>query len=106
MGRHRRRITIRLDALPKPNGTFSNPEAIAQAALDSEMSITNRINDLVALADSEKDYATRNFLRWFVEEQVEEVATMRDLVQLIELAGSEHLLQVESRLRHQMITGA
>lgn len=92
---------VALDAVPKPQGDFSNPEAIAQAALDSELSISQRINDLVALADSEKDYATRQFLDWFVAEQVEEVSTMGDLLRLIQLAKG-NMLQVEARIRHEM----
>ena len=93
--------TVTLDALPKPNGTFSNPEAIAQAALDSEMSIANRINDLVGLADPEKDYATRRFLDWFIQEQVEEISSMGDLLRLIQMAKG-NMLQVEARIRHEM----
>ncbi|MCH7719846.1 MAG: ferritin [Planctomycetes bacterium] len=92
---------VALDAVPKPQGNFSNPEAIAQAALDSEVSISQRINELVALADSEKDYATRQFLDWFVSEQVEEVSTMGDLLRLIQLAKG-NMLQVEARIRHEM----
>ena len=93
---------VTLDVLPKPQGNFSNPEAIAQAALDSEVSITKQINELVALADSEKDYATRQFLDWFVAEQVEEISTMGDLVRLIRMAKG-NMLQVETRLRHEMV---
>lgn len=92
---------VALDAVPKPKGDFSNPEAIAQAALDSEVSITKRINELVALADSQKDYATRQFLDWFVAEQVEEISTMGDLVRLIQMAKG-NMLQVEARIRHEM----
>ncbi len=94
--------TVELGMLAAPAGDYQTVPAVAQAALDSELTITRQINDLVTLAEEEKDYATRNFLMWFVDEQVEEVASMRELVQLIELAGSDNLLQVEARLRHQM----
>lgn len=93
--------TVTLDAVAKPQGKYANPEAIAQAALDSEIHITKCIHDLVALANSENDYATRHFLDWFVEEQVEEIATMTDLLRLIQLADG-NMLQVETRIRHQM----
>ena len=63
------------------------------------------INDLVTLADSEKDYATRSFLNWFVDEQVEEVSSMTDLLNLVELADG-NMLQVEARVRHQMAAAA
>ena len=76
---------------------------ILQAALDSELSVTAQINRLVALSDSENDYATRSFLNWFVDEQVEEVSSMRDLVQLAEL--TQDMYHVEARVRHMMQTG-
>jgi len=93
---------VKLAALPAPKANYPSASAIVQAALDNEILITQQINALVALADKQNDYATRAFLNWFVEEQVEEVATMRDLQQLIALAGDDHMLQVESTLRHRM----
>ncbi len=93
--------TVTLEALPKPTGTFKSAEAIVQAALESEKNVTRMIHDLVALAQSEKDYATRSFLNWFVDEQVEEVSAMTDLLNLVHLAG-DNMLQVENRVRHEM----
>lgn len=94
--------TVLLDGVGKPQGEFKNVEAIVQAALESEQKVTKMIDDLVALAESENDYATRSFLNWFVDEQVEEVSSMTDLLQLVRLAGN-NLLQVEARVRHEMI---
>ncbi|RJP35647.1 MAG: ferritin [Phycisphaerales bacterium] len=95
--------TVELQAVDAASGDYPSALAIARAALDQEHDITRRINALVTLAESEKDYATRSFLAWFVDEQVEEVSSMTDLVQLLELAGDAHLLQAEARIRHQMI---
>ena len=96
---------VKLEAIPKPKSDYRSIKEIVQAALESEQRVTGMINDLVALADSDKDYATRSFLNWFVDEQVEEVSSMTDLLTLVELAG-ENVLQVESRLRHEMTTGS
>ncbi len=96
--------TVELAALDRAAGDYPSALAIARAALEQEMDITHRINALVTLAEGEKDYATRSFLSWFVDEQVEEVSSMTDLVQLLELAGDAHLLQAEARIRHQMMT--
>ncbi|MHC5109326.1 MAG: ferritin [Planctomycetota bacterium] len=93
--------TVSLDALGRPQSEYENVESIVKTALDSEISITKSINEIVALADSENDYATRSFLAWFVDEQVEEVASMRDLLQLVQLANG-NILQVEARIRHEM----
>lgn len=93
--------TVQLEALPKPASGFKGVEQIVQAALDGEKHITNLIHGLVALAEDEKDYATRSFLGWFIDEQVEEVSSMVDLLNLIRLAGG-NILQVEMRVRHEM----
>lgn len=97
--------TVVLDAIAKPKATYSDAKSIVQAALKSEENVSGMINDLVALADSEKDYATRSFLNWFVDEQVEEVSSMTDLLNLVELADG-NMLQVEARVRHQMAAAA
>ncbi len=95
--------TVTLEDIDKPAPKFKNVEAVVRAALQSEQNVTQMINKLVALAESEKDYATRSFLNWFVDEQVEEVARMTDLLTLVQLAG-DNMLQVEARVRHEMMS--
>ncbi len=97
--------TVCLEAVDKPRVDYGDVAAIAGAALKSEEHVTKLIHDLVALAEKDKDYATRSFLNWFVDEQVEEVASMTDLVQMVKLAG-DNLLQLESRIRHQSLAPA
>ncbi len=97
--------SVSVDAVAKPKTKYSDAKAIIQTALESEHHITGMIHDLVTLADSEKDYATRSFLNWFVNEQVEEVSSMTDLLDLVELADG-NMLQVETRVRHEMAAGA
>jgi ferritin len=64
--------------------------------------VTEQIHNLFALAEEHRDYATRSFLAWFVDEQVEEVATMTELLQMLKLAGDQHLLQVEARVSEML----
>lgn len=89
---------VALDAVDKPRGDYKNAREIIQGAVDSELTVTRQINDLMAQAEKEKDYATRSFLKWFVDEQVEEVSTMSELLQWVTLAGEQNVFQVESRL--------
>lgn len=53
-----------------------------------EAKVTGLINDLYALAEKERDYATREKLNWFVAEQVEEEETARQLLDTYTLIGS------------------
>ncbi len=93
--------TVSLAAVAKPKGDYASLSEVADAALESEMAVTKSINEIMDLCEKEKDYATRNLMAWFVEEQVEEVSTMNDLINLINLAG-KNVLQVEARLAHMM----
>lgn len=89
---------VRLDDIGKPEGHFDSTVAIVRAAVQAEQTVTKQINELVAMAETEKDYATRSFLQWFVDEQVEEVSSMLELLQWVEMAGEKHLFFVEARL--------
>jgi len=95
---------VGLEGVPKPTSDFKSVEAIVQASVEHEKRVTQMINDLVTLAEQEKDYATRSFLDWFVDEQVEEVSTMTEMLNIVRLAGP-NLLQVEGWVRHQMTEG-
>lgn len=95
---------VTLAAIDKPQTKYTTAESIVTAALENELNVTKMINEVMELADSEKDYATRSFLQWFVDEQVEEVAQMTDLLNLVKMAGG-NLLQVEARVRHEMMSG-
>lgn len=87
--------TVAIPGLAAPKGTFENAEDAVATALASENEVTARINDLVDLARAERDHATEVFLQWFVTEQVEEVSTMTELLQVTRRAGDDGLLLVE-----------
>jgi ferritin len=90
---------VKLAALPAPPHEWPTVLAAIEAALAHERKVTGQINDLVALADKEKDYASRSFLSWFVDEQVEEEASMGLLADVARMAG-DHLLQLEAYVGH------
>ena len=54
----------------------------------AEQKVTRSINSIVELSGKEKDYATNNFLQWFVSEQVEEEATSQKLLKRMEMVGN------------------
>lgn len=61
-----------LQALEQPQTDFASPLAAFQAALGHEQKVTGLINSIYAAAVQEKDFASQQFLDWFVSEQVEE----------------------------------
>ena len=85
-------------ATQEPKNHFEDAEEIVQMALDQELKVTGQINSLVDLAIAENDHLTRHFLQWFVEEQLEEVSSMSDLLNVVKRAGQTNLLLVEDYL--------
>ncbi len=80
---------IELLAIEKPQTTWASPLEAFKAALAHEQFITGKINELYALADKEKDYASRSMLLWFVDEQVEEEVNAERNVQMLEMTGKD-----------------
>lgn len=89
---------------------FSSVEECIRLALDQELTVTNQINNLVKVAMENDDYLTNQFLQWFVTEQLEEVSSMTDLLNIVKRAG-DNLFRVEEYLSrtphpHAANTGA
>jgi ferritin len=77
-----------LQPIAAPKSDFDAPLPAFQDALAHEQKVTAAINDLVGAAFKENDYATHIFLQWFITEQIEEEATVRDIVESLKLVGS------------------
>jgi ferritin len=78
---------VKLLGIEEPPEEFGKILEIFEASLKHEEHITGRINHLVSIARDEKDYATDNFLQWFVGEQVEEESTVQDILDKLYLIG-------------------
>ncbi len=66
-------------ALAQPIVTFKSLKNMFESFLQHEVEVSNSINELVDLTLKEKDYATHNFLQWYVSEQIEEEKSARIL---------------------------
>ncbi len=66
-----------------PVPSFDDVVAPVQLALDQEKRVTEQINGLLRIARDEDDFASEQFMQWFIKEQVEEVATMSDLLAVV-----------------------
>ena len=64
---------------------WESPLQAFEDTLTHEQKVTEMINNLYALADSEKDYATQSMLRWFIDEQVEEEETAQEIIKNLRL---------------------
>ena len=82
-----RQGTVRLAAIDAPPSSWESVQDTFEKAYAHEKEITERIHKLVALAASAKDHATENMMRWFVDEQVEEEATLDEIINKFRLVG-------------------
>ncbi len=99
--------TVEVPALEQPTTEIATAEQAVQMALDWEREVTGQINALMDLAIEENDHASQQFLRWFVDEQVEEVSTMDELLSVVKRAEGNLLLveQYVDRLGDPHATG-
>ncbi len=72
-----------------PQSRFSDIVEPVALALAQEKRVTEQINALAATARREGDYASEQFMQWFIKEQIEEVATMSDLVRVVSRSQSD-----------------
>src|SRR5215203_2453986 len=80
-------------------GDIVSPVALALA---QEKRVSEQINGLAALARQEDDYSSEQFMQWFIKEQIEEIATMSDLLRVVERARENPLLAEEYLAREQL----
>lgn len=78
-----------LQSLDTPKADFNTLLEIFEGALKHEQFITKAINDIYAITLEEKDYTTGNFLQWYINEQIEEESTEREIIDKIHLVGDD-----------------
>ncbi|GJM32171.1 MAG: ferritin [Saprospiraceae bacterium] len=71
----------------QPPHEFKSVGKLFEAVYAHEQKVTQSINELIAQSYKEKDHTTHNFLQWYVEEQREEEALMRTILDKIKLIG-------------------
>jgi ferritin len=92
---------VSVPAIAAGRADFGSAEDAVGAALGWEEEVTRRINGLMELAVSEKDFIAQEFLNWFVKEQLEEVSKMSTILSIIQRAG-DNLLMAESYVMETM----
>ncbi len=76
-------------ALSQPIITFQSLNRVFEEFLKHEIKVSESINELVGLSLQERDFATHNFLQWYVSEQIEEEHLARTLNDKLELVGDD-----------------
>ncbi len=97
---------VKLSKIDTPPQDFKSPLDVFEQTLEHEKVVTKSINDLMDLAMKENDHATISFLKWYVDEQVEEEATITKLVNKMRLIGDNvgGLFIIDSELKARVFT--
>ena len=74
---------VEIGAIPGVVSSFADVVEPVALALQAEKKVTDQINELYRIAREEVDFASEQFMSWFIKEQVEEVATMNDLLAVV-----------------------
>ncbi|MEO9966217.1 MAG: ferritin [Reichenbachiella sp.] len=87
-------------AINAPQNEFSSLREVFETALESEINVTESINHIVAACRKSGDFATENFMQWFVKEQVEEEFIARKALELFDMLGDDpaSLLLIDERI--------
>jgi bacterioferritin B len=75
---------VTIPAVAAPESGFSDVVAPVALALDQERRVSDQIARLTSAAREEGDFQSEQFMQWFLKEQVEEVASMSDLLKVVE----------------------
>lgn len=75
-----RNAEVRLQPIAEVRTSWSSPLEMFRDTLEHEQKVTAMINNLAAIAAGDKDYASSNMLVWFIDEQVEEEESAREMI--------------------------
>ena len=96
-----RGATPDIGAIDSPRQAFGDHVEAIKIALEQERKVTVRISELFEVARETRDYQSEQFMQWFLEEQVEEEASMTDLLAVAERTRSVPMLLEEYLARDE-----
>ena len=86
---HERGGRAQFEAIDKPQTQWESPLAAFEHILAHEQAVTGLIDNLIDVALDTRDHAAKAFLDWFITEQVEEEATVGEIVDRLRLIGND-----------------
>ncbi|HIW94902.1 MAG TPA: ferritin [Candidatus Corynebacterium gallistercoris] len=91
---------VDIETIEMPTIKISSPLDAFEASLEHEKKVSGLIRDLVRTAEEVGDIDSRNLLNWFLDEQIEEEATVNEIIDRIKVAGNDGsgLLRIDSEL--------
>lgn len=97
---------VELYPVGAPPAKWDAPIAVFEAVLEHEREIAGRIDALIELSLEIRDHASRSFLQWFVDEQVEEEGSVQEILAKLRLVGNDGqgLFMIDQELGKRIYT--
>ena len=95
---------VKIPGVDAPKTEFPDACAPVRLAYEQERDVTERIQRLTRIARDEGDLVGEQFLAWFLREQIEEMASMADLLTVVERASTTNILLAEDYLARVAVT--
>jgi ferritin len=92
---------VRLREVAAPSSDFGDHLSPIRLALEQERTVSAQIGELFAVAREEHDYLSEQFVQWFLKEQVEEEATMSEILDVAERVRDDPMTLEEYLAREQ-----
>ena len=99
-------VPVRVPGAADPTNTFSDVVERVRLALEQERRVTDQLGALTRVAREAADFQSEQFMQWFLKEQVEEVATMSGLLQVVERCRDNPMLAEDYIAREHAADGA
>ena len=96
-----RDVRVEVPGVDRVRNAFDTPRDALAVALDQERLVTEQVSRLAAVARDESDYLGEQFMQWFLQEQIEEVALMTTLVRVADRAGA-NLFDLENFVHREV----
>lgn len=78
-----------LEKIDAPQTHWKNTLEVMQEVLKHEVYVTSLINNILSVAEQQKDRATTSYFMWFIDEQVQEEASAQEIIQKLLLIGED-----------------
>ncbi|SHH97442.1 ferritin [Clostridium grantii] len=97
---------VKLEALDTPENDFESLRDVFEKGLDHEKFVTSRIYLLTDIATEEREHATISFLKWFIDEQVEEEANFSLILSKLKRVkeDSNGIYMIDAELAQRVFT--
>ncbi len=95
---------VQIKGFSDPRNEYKSTLDAFEVALKHEKIVTDRINAIAAEANKENDFATSSFIKWFIDEQVEEESTFEGIVNKIKFLDNVGLYILDQEMKNRTFT--